>query len=283
MIIGVVACLMAISFASLGIDIGRYAVDKKNDQKIADLAALDAARALGLILNTTNQAGYDAAAQTAASASATRNGFVANGTTFTITALTGSLDSTNTFVHDATAGAVQVVVKSRVTNQFVPGVKDLTATAVALVGSPIAAFSVGSTLVSLDTSRSYLDPLLKGWLGATGSLSAVSYDGLATGNVSLGKLQTALLSAGYSVGSVNQLLTTDIKVRDLLTAAASAMGTSTATTEINDLIAAIEERGGDAPKPKPKPSRGGRGGSVLHRPGAVQFCARQPGRGVGQQ
>jgi uncharacterized membrane protein len=238
LIIGVVACLMAMSFASLGIDIGRYAVEKKSDQKVADLAALDAARAIGLILNSTNQAGYDTAAQTAASASAVRNGFTANGTTSTITAVTGSVDSTNTFVQDASASAVRVIVASRVTNQFIAGVKDIKATAVALVGSPIAAFSVGSTLASLDTSRSFLDPVLKGWLGATGSLSAVSYDGLASGNVSLAKLQTALLSAGYNVGTVNQLLTTDVKVRDLLTASASALGTSTAKTEINDLLAA---------------------------------------------
>ncbi|MBA2609315.1 MAG: hypothetical protein H0U92_10275 [Actinobacteria bacterium] len=238
LIIGAVACLMAISFAALGVDIGRIAVDKKNDQNVADLAALDAARALGFVVNTTNQAGYDGAANTAADASAARNHFVENGSTFTVDSLTGSLNSSNNFVPDASASAVQVTVKSRVKNQFVSGSKDLTATAVALVGGPIAAFSVGSTLTSLDTSRSYLDPVLKNWLGATGSLSAVSYNGLATGNVSLGKLQTALLAAGVSVGTVDQLLTTDITVKKLLQATASALGTSTATTEINDLIAA---------------------------------------------
>ncbi len=229
---------MAISFAALGVDIGRIAVDEKTDQKVADLAALDAARALGFILNTTNQAGYDSAAQVAANASAARNGFTQNGTTHTVTVLTGSLDSSNNFVHDASVAAVQVVVKSRLVNQFISGSKDLTATAVALVGGPIAAFSVGSTLASLDTSRSYLDPLLKSMLGASGNLSAVGYDGLATGNVSLGKLQTALLAAGVSVGTINELLTTDIKVKTLLQAAATALGPSTATTEINDLIAA---------------------------------------------
>lgn len=238
LIIGIVALLMAVTASALGIDIGRIAVDKRNDQSVADLAAIDAARALGSILNTTNQAGYDAAAQTAATASAARNKFAPNGTTFTVTALTGSVDATNTFVPDASASAVQVVVKSRVIHQFISGSHDNTATAVATVGNPIAAFSVGSTLASLDTSKSSLDPLLKGMLGASGSLSAVSYDGLASGNVSLAKLQTALLAAGISVGTVNQLLTTDIKVKDLLLASASALGSSTATTEINDLIAA---------------------------------------------
>ena len=77
------ALALCIAAAALGVDIGRIAVDKRSDQKVADMAALDAARAVGLILDTTNQAGYNSAAQTAAVASVARNGFTVGSKTAT--------------------------------------------------------------------------------------------------------------------------------------------------------------------------------------------------------
>ena len=66
LVLAVPAVVVCIAAAALGIDIGRVALDKRSDQRVADLAALDAARAVGDILHTTNQAGYNTAAQTAA-------------------------------------------------------------------------------------------------------------------------------------------------------------------------------------------------------------------------
>lgn len=237
LVIAVPALAMAIAAAALGVDIGRIALDKRNDQNVADLAALDAARAVGFILNTTNQAGYDAAAQAAAVASATRNGFAHGVSGRTVAAVAGTMNSSNVFAAGGTS-AVQVTITSYLDYAFRPNGRTVTATAVAHVGSPIAAFSIGSNLVGLDTSKSYLDPMLKSMLGASGNLTAVSYNGLATGNVTLGGLQNALIASGISVGTMSQLLNTDIKITDLLQATATALGTSTATTEINDLLAA---------------------------------------------
>jgi uncharacterized membrane protein len=238
LILAIPALVMAMAAAALGVDIGRIALDRREDQSVADMAALDAARAVGFILGTTDQAGYDSAAQAAAAASVARNGFVVGTDGRTVAAAVGVINSANNFVAGGTS-AVQVTVSSYLANAFMPGGHTLTARAVALVGSPTAAFSVGSTLASLDTSKSRLDPMLKTMLGASGSLSAVSYQGLAGANLSLGKLQTKLLEAGLNVGTIDQLLTTDIKVRDLLQATASALtadGSNVAATEINDLL-----------------------------------------------
>jgi uncharacterized membrane protein len=239
LIMAIPALVLCIAAAALGIDIGRIALDKRSDQKIADLAALDAARAVGDILNTTNQAGYDAAAQTAAVASAARNGYTVGVSGHTITALVGTVDPvTNVFSHTGTE-AVQVVATSHLDNVFIPGSKDLTATAVALLGSPTGAFSVGSTLASIDTSKSRLDPMLKTMFGASGNLTLVSYDGLASGNVSLARIQRALLDSGFSVGTVSQLLGAHLTVGQLLNAMATALtadGDNTSAAEVQDLI-----------------------------------------------
>ncbi len=237
LVIAVPVVAMAIVASALGIDLGRIALDKRKDQNVSDLAALDAARAVGFILNTTNQAGYNTAAQAAAVASAIRNGFTPGAEGRTLTATVGSLDTTNTFSTTGTS-AVKVVTTSYLDYAFAPSGKTLTATAVALVGSPIAAFSVGSTLASLDTSKTQLDPVLRTWLGG-GSLSAVSYQGLANSNLSLRALQNALLASGVSVGTVDQLLNTSINVAGLFQATASALtssGANVAAAEVQDVI-----------------------------------------------
>lgn len=235
MVVAVGAVVMALAAAALGVDLGRIALDKRSDQNVADLAALDAARAVGFLLNSTDQAGYNAAAQTAAAASAVRNGF--SGTNKTVTATVGSMDSSNVFTATGSS-AVRVVTTSYLKYAFRPGGKTLTATGVAFVGSPIAAFSVGSTLANIDTSKSQLDPMLRTWLGS-GSLSAVSYNGLAGSNLSLSALQTALLAQGLSVGTTSQLLNQSLTLAQLFTATASALttqGKNVAAAEVQDLI-----------------------------------------------
>ena len=235
MIVAVGAVVMALAAAALGVDLGRLALDKRSDQNVADLAALDAARAVGFLLNSTDQAGYNAAAQTAAVAAATRNGF--SGADKTVTATVGSIDTSNAFVATGTS-AVRVITTSYVKYAFRPGGKTMTATGVAFVGSPIAAFSVGSTLANLDTSKSQLDPMLQTWLGS-GSLSAVSYNGLAGSNLSLSALQTALLAQGMSVGTTDQLLNQSLTLAQLYTATASALttqGKNVAAVEVQDVI-----------------------------------------------
>lgn len=231
--------ILSMAACALSVDIGRQVVEKRADQSVADLAALDAARAVGQYPPGTAPATLATAAQNAAVTAAGRNGFGATSGE-TVQATLGTLDAvTGAFTPTGTS-AVQVLINSAIDYFFLPGSRDLTARAVARVGSPEASFSVGSALASLDTKKSRLDPMLRPMLGS-GSLSLVSYDGLATGTVSLRVLREKLLAMGLNVGTPEQLMNADLTLVQLITATGQALGQTgqpTAQAEIDDLLAA---------------------------------------------
>lgn len=235
LVIATAGIVLAMIASALAVDLGRLASDKRTDQKIADMAAIDASRNI-------------ASACVLANASAVRNGLPANSLTCdpaspadaTKDVIVGKM-SAGTFTPDATGDAVQVTVKSafKAAFPFVSGRDHTSGKAVAGSASE-AAFSVGSSLADFDADRSVLDKLMAGWLtGITNAqLSALSYNGLAGGNVSLRALQTGLTGLSYTVGSPTQLLTTQLTVIDLLKATASAFSASgQSTVEVDKLIA----------------------------------------------
>lgn len=230
LVLSVAGVVVAMIAAGLAIDLGRLAQEGRENQKVADLAALDASRVLP---------GTSAAIQSAAEAAATRNRFPFTTAGYSITAVEGTKTG-NSCVASSGVGKVCVTVKSPFSNvlPYGPGGTTVTRSAVAGPNGAEAEFSVGSSLATLDTSKSVLDPLLGNWLNTSSSLNAVSYTGLASGEVTLLQLQQKLLGMGYSVGSVNGLMNSEIEVADLLQATAEALGSSTAKTEINDLLAA---------------------------------------------
>ncbi len=85
MIMAVLGLAVMVISASLSIDIGRIALEKRKDQSVADLAALDAAR------DRNNSLAL-------AQASATRNGFDWHAAGNSIGVEIGSLDSHGAFV-----------------------------------------------------------------------------------------------------------------------------------------------------------------------------------------
>jgi uncharacterized membrane protein len=205
-----VGIVLAIIAAALAVDLGRIAQERRNDQRVADLAALDAARDLG---NT------DALAQ----ASADRNDFPWNKPGYSLTTVVGSLDANRVFHAGVGASAVEVTIKSPIKNTFVSGSRTITTRAVATVVNK-GSFSIGSSLASLDPSKTVLNQFMGQWIQASGPVNVVSYQGLAATNVSLGALQQQLVAAGLNVGTVDKLLTTSISYRDLVNATASALG-----------------------------------------------------------
>lgn len=227
-----VGVVVAIISASLAIDLGFLAHEIRVDQKVADLAALDAVRSL------------PADPTPAARQSATRNGFpYANpGYNLVVEWAPSKTGPWSTSAADLPGAAVvKVSATSPHTNffPFVPGGQSKTRSAIA-GNLPEAAFSVGSSLAALDTQKSLLDPILGNMLGSPTALnmSAVSYSGLASGNVSLAALQTNLLAMGYDVGTTDKLLANNVKVADLLRASAQALtaqGNSAAAAEVNDI------------------------------------------------
>ena len=221
--VGLVVAMIA---AGLAVDIGRIASYARTDQKVADLAAMDA-------LRTLSTSAASGPLTTAALASAGRNGFPTSAG-YSVSAVEG-LKVGNTCTASAGAGSVCVTVTSPHTNMFpfLGGRTSVTRAAVAS-NTAYAGFSIGSSLVTLDTSRStLLNSFLGGMLkGSALSLSLVSWQGLAAGDLTLSALQTQLASMGFSVGTVSQLLSTNLTVSQLLQAeinALNAQGGSSAT------------------------------------------------------
>lgn len=88
-----------------------------------------------------------------------------------------------------------------------PGTLYASATA---MQQPLGGFSIGSTLIHLDTATSILNPLLSGLLGATVNLSAVDYNNMADTHISL-----AGLMLGAGVNDLNSLLALNTNVAGL--------------------------------------------------------------------
>jgi uncharacterized membrane protein len=211
--LGVVLALIA---SSLAIDLGTVAQEARRDQSVADMAALDAARVL-----PTNPT-------TAARASAVRNHFpyTASGYSLVVEwAPTISGPFTTVVASLPSATAVRVKASSHRPN-FFPGVSGphaVTRSSISVV-RPTAGFSIGSSLVNLNTSSSVLlNALIGQAIHGTVGLSLVSWQGLATGSVGVSALQTQLASMGFSVGTVTQLLSTNLTLAQLYQATASVL------------------------------------------------------------
>lgn len=203
---GVIAVLAAIiltvmiTAGALALDIAGRVSEERRDQATADLAALDASR------TPTD-------AQALAAASALRNGVNNAVAGYGVTATTGTVTTSNgvlTFT-PGSGTAVQVQVSTPY-NDFLGGTHShLWAKAVAQ-NTGASGFSIGSTLVDINAG-----------LGKFGSVSlgAVGYQGLASGNVTLGALATQL---GFGALTPDNVLTSQVSVGQLVNAEAALLG-----------------------------------------------------------
>ncbi len=214
LVLSAAGLVLALIASALAIDIGRLAQAAREDQKIADLAALDAIR------------GNVSQFQTLAEASAVRNGFPLGQAGYSIAAVEGVKLNGTTCQAVAGAGSACVTVTSPHSNNFpfVDGRKTMTRAGVA-AETAYGGFSIGSALVTLDTSRSaILDRMMGGMLRGSGlNISGVSWQGLTTANITLEALRTQLVSMGIAAGTVNEMMAANLTMNQLLTATASAM------------------------------------------------------------
>jgi len=218
LVLAAVGMVVAMIASALAVDLGRLASDKRDDQKIADMAALDASRDL------TN-------ACSRAQASASRNGYV--GTLPCANVVLGHVDPTT---HIFTAGgandAVQVTVRSSFSTVFklVNGPSSTGGKAVA-TNAASAGFSLGSSLANFNSAdNAVLNKVFGGLLHNPGAvnLSAVSYQGLATSTITLGALATQ-----FGFGSVDTLLTSTVTLGSLLTATATVLNATDTVAAAN--------------------------------------------------
>ncbi|HUR17861.1 MAG TPA: hypothetical protein VMZ51_02855, partial [Acidimicrobiales bacterium] len=183
LVLSAAGMVIALIASALAIDIGKLAQSAREDQKVADLAALDAVR------------GTPATYQALAAASALRNGFP-TGTGYSVVAVEG-MKVNGACQASAGAGSACVTVTSPHSNNFpfVGGRNSMTRAGVAS-NTAFGAFYIGSSLVTLDTSRSaILDRVMGGILRGSGlSLSGVSWSGLTTANITLDALRTQLVN-----------------------------------------------------------------------------------------
>jgi len=222
---------LVVLFMLLVVDSGRLYFEQRKLQRVADMAALEAATLYGSCGNDT--------AQTYATTSAGRNGFVLS-TTNTLVATCGVLETApapsflRTFKKDTDkAEAIRVIATTVVPTSvagafwaaFSKGEFDLntllTASAVgATAGSPLAQLTIRTALVNVDSAQSaILNQLIGGLLGGSLNLTAVSWNGLVTTDINLLSYLDQLIQLNTTIGSYDELLKTDLKLTQLIQAA----------------------------------------------------------------
>ena len=218
LILGTFGMVIAVIMSSFAIDIGTLAQDARRVQLVADMVALDAMRAL--------PANPTAAAQ----ASAVRNAFPYTDGEHTLLVEWGPTrlgPFTTLPANLASATAVRVTA-STLHRQLFPFVSQTPQTVTRKAVSniqPRAGFTIGSSLVTIDTARSSLLNSLIGQSirGSAISLGLASWQGLATGSVGITALKTQLATMGFSVGTVSELLSANMTLAQLYQATANAL------------------------------------------------------------
>lgn len=187
---------------------------KRDAQKVADLAALTGAQQL----TTPATCPTGSLPYTSASNNATANGgTAANGYSTIAISCGGQPASGSSVLVPAAASsvaAIKVDVIRNVNHLFGAGMAwmgthPVAATAVAINTQPIATFSVGSELASVDSS-SPLGNLLNTTLGTAIGLNVLSSNGIANANVSLlgliNSYNNSNCGSPINIGTVSQVL-----------------------------------------------------------------------------
>ena len=213
LVLSTVGLVIALIFGGLAVDLGFLAQEARRNQKVADMAALDAVRML------------PSDPTTAAIESAARNDFLDTANILTEWGPTKAGPWSSDPAALGTAEAVRVTISSIHDNQF-PFLTDgqnVVRRAIA-EKRDIAGFTLGSSLVNFNSSTStLLNPIMSRWLGGNVSTSLLGWQGLASSNVTLEALRWELANMGFTVGSVDEMLDTDLTLAQFYQATAQAM------------------------------------------------------------
>ena len=214
---GAVSVMTAVFVATVGlavlvsIDIGNRFYTQRALQRSADLAAMAAAQRLDL--------------PNAAQQAVGQNGLTVDGTNVTLAVVPGVWDAnlgtaptyfTAQAAVDGNTNAAQVTITQNVPYFFMVGNRQLQATAIAK-NTPLVSFSLGSGLASVNGGL--LNQVLGTLLGNANplNLDLASFQGLANTTVRIADLMAAL-----GVGTVQQLLATQVSLSQFLTAVIAA-------------------------------------------------------------
>lgn len=243
--IGLMAALtmgLALVFMLLTVDSGRLYLEQRKLQRIADMAALEAAEHGGVCSGSGPQA------STLARTAATRNGhsplnpLIAN-----CGYLRTGLDNLRTFTADNVRHeAIRVEVSNVVVTSVAGGVyalvqggaiartTTLRASAVAATpGTPQARLSIRTTLATVNSTQgSVLNALLKA-LGGSAQLDVLGWQGIANTQLNLLKyLDQLAVDLHLDIGDYQQLLNADTSATVLLQAAVKVLQQSGAAVDV---------------------------------------------------
>jgi uncharacterized membrane protein len=234
------------------IEVGYLYWAKRDTQKVADLAALAGAQQLSSCSASNQDNG-----------AARGNAKTENGFTHTLTiscgtwdpvANSGITDHFATTASGSTPNAVKVVAQRPVAPFFAitPSLPNVSAEAVATGLSPVAVFSVGSTLVSVNGSAP-LGQLLAGIGISLPNATLVGYNGLANVTITPSGLLNQLgvqVPADITVGGLNSLLASSVSAHaliDVLNAVVNAAGQQQLLSANATLVSALTSSLGTAP------------------------------------
>lgn len=243
-IVGVISMVLVV-IAAFAVDLGMQRVARRDMQSLADVVALDLVRELD---GQRTIADLTPLMPGLAQASLVRNklcGPASNrqvcnvGDIPQLSVELGTLSPAGAFTASAAPAvvptALRVTAATSVGFAFVPGSGGAVRTAVANTDSG-ACFKLGAVGVGLDTKRSLLlNAILGEALGTPVSLTLAGYQGLANASLSLLDL-VGVPSLG--VGTVDELLSTDVNLADFYDAAAVVL-TNQGDTAQADLFEAF--------------------------------------------
>lgn len=226
-------CLGLVVVAAGAIDIGNLYFARREMQRTADMAATAGAQ-------TVSNGGACASATTSAQNNAVKGNNLS--TSATVTVVCGRWDPSANAGQSyfSTSGspmnAVQVTVSEKVPYFFLGPARNVQAVSTA-EATNVRSFSLTSSVATL--SGGLVNGLLNSLLGTNLNLSVVSYQGLAATQIKLGDLAAAI-----GVGSMTQLLNTNISLPNLVSAMVTAASKSTlvgatAITDLGTIQAAI--------------------------------------------
>lgn len=235
--------LLSVLCLVLVVDSGRLFLEKRKLQRLADLSAIEAISRGGDCVSAGSLA------TTYATQAAQRNGYLADAK-HTLVAECGDINSVNGARVFALRSASRVAIRVRVTNS-VPasliagglfgGDVMLSATAVASRGVPLAALTLKTTLVSVDSTKSaLLNSTLGGLLGTSLSLDVIGWNGLINTDINLlGYLGILKSRLGLTAGGYDEVLNTNVSLTELANVAVIALQQGGGTGDVNAAIGGL--------------------------------------------
>ncbi|XAH24544.1 TadG family pilus assembly protein [Xylophilus sp. GW821-FHT01B05] len=220
----------------MSIDIGNIFWQRREAQRVADMAALAGAQRVLQSCPTAQQTSRESALLNARTP--TQAFAITEGPDCGVWSATANSSGDRFTATTTNPNAVRVTVSRTVPYWFVFSTNSasrvISATATAKINTPLAALSIRNTLLTVDASRSsLLNAVIGGMLGGSLNLGIAGWQGLVDANINLLNYLDALnIELGLQAGNYDQLLGTQVSLGQLINAAITALPQGGNTAQI---------------------------------------------------